>query len=136
MSKNYWGEVTKILCVEFGEDFELLDCHQNIAYKGLFHFSEYGLFDFCGGIRIGLLESNLSGSFTIKKLPWKPEDKEIFWYADIDGCVWNGKYSANLSLDRLRYKSGNCFKTQEEAEQNANRIVTMLASDELFIESN
>lgn len=47
---------------------------------------------------------------------WKPEYGEDYWHADLDGVLdykpWTGD-----EFDLRRYNTGNCFKTQSEAEE-------------------
>lgn len=131
MNKNHWEEVAKMFGLELGEEFWVLDENGEKYHDRTFTFSEDGFLD-SAKCDVGGLSSILSRECTIKKIPWKPKDGEIFWFVAINGEVCNTEYSGTSSLNRLRYKSGNCFKTKKEAEQNADRIVAMLESDELF----
>ena len=67
------------------------------------------------------LKEILNGTYEIEKLPFKPKPLQEFWYVNSDGraicCVWS-----NFIVDWSLYKLGNCFRTKEEAEANADRI--------------
>ena len=56
-----------------------------------------------------------------KSKVWKPKEYEEIWYIDKFGDVDNDIFSRG-SWDEERYKLGNCFKTQEEAEKVAEKI--------------
>jgi hypothetical protein len=57
---------------------------------------------------------------------WKPKYDEIYWYVPSDlivGSICN----KNDSIDKSIIKSGNCFKTEQEAQQKANQIKELLS---------
>ena len=52
--------------------------------------------------------------------PWKPENGKEYYYVNIysiASSIWQ-----NDAIDIALYKMGNCFKTQEEAEKNREKI--------------
>ena len=51
---------------------------------------------------------------------WKPKDNEKFWYIDSSGFV---NYSLFMSETESRFKNYNCFKTREQAEAEAEKIL-------------
>lgn len=62
------------------------------------------------------------------KKKWKPETGDLYWWvAAIDccpsvcGCAW-----ADDETDADCMKIGNCFKTEEEAEQMLDKILKVL----------
>ena len=48
---------------------------------------------------------------------WKPEHKQGYHYVSSDGCIYYDSWANGLSLDNGRFEIGNCFQTEEEAEQ-------------------
>lgn len=52
---------------------------------------------------------------------WKPKEKEVYWYVDIEGHLANVT-SYNDTFDNSMYDFGNCFRTKEEAEKMAEKI--------------
>ena len=61
---------------------------------------------------------------SIKKLPWKPKDGELYFSGRMDGGIirqyWNGNH-----YDYALYFVGNCFRTSEDAK-HASKIVDKL----------
>lgn len=49
---------------------------------------------------------------------WKPEDKETYYYVGNTGDVYSSNWNY-FTIDQGRFDIGNCFKTEEEAEQVA-----------------
>ena len=58
---------------------------------------------------------------------WKPEHGETYYYTDSIGAVDDYKWTDDPA-DRLYYESGNCFKTEEEAEAAAEKVKALLLS--------
>ena len=63
----------------------------------------------------------------IKKFsfPWRPEAGQKYFYLDTCGSV-ESDYKSSVSIDlddEFRYKSGNCFRTREEAEEKLKKIM-------------
>lgn len=50
---------------------------------------------------------------------WRPEDNETFWYVGYDGTVYNSDFGFDYEW---LYLTGDCFKTQEEAEEYKKQI--------------
>lgn len=54
---------------------------------------------------------------------WKPEKNEIYYFVNSYGVVepdWN---STEFTPDMKRYNAYNCFKTKEQAKQEAEKIL-------------
>lgn len=56
------------------------------------------------------------------KKPFKPKQGESYWYVRMDGSI---RQTVNHSLlfDIMAIHCGNCFRTKEAAERNADRIL-------------
>lgn len=55
-----------------------------------------------------------------KSKVWKPENNELYYYSYNDKTnsdCWNG-----VDIDNSRYAIGNCFKTEEEAQNAVERL--------------
>lgn len=48
---------------------------------------------------------------------WKPELDQKYCYLASDGSVLNDLFDDDFKIDQSRLEIGNCFKTEEEAEQ-------------------
>ena len=56
---------------------------------------------------------------------WKPKNGEMYWYVWNDVACWS---YFTWNLDERRFKFGNCFKTEEEAEAAAEKVKVLLLS--------
>lgn len=122
---NKMKEVAALLGVELGEEFELggggeFAFQHRLTVKGLeYHYTPI---DWCPVNYIGKI---LSGELKIIKLPWKPKHRERC-YCDCHrargssaGCF---SFDSNDFHDLKNYTIGNCFKTKQEAEANADEL--------------
>ncbi|MGN5455183.1 MAG: hypothetical protein ACI4XN_04290 [Candidatus Kurthia intestinigallinarum] len=132
---NYMGEIANLLGVELGEEFEI-DCNDYGTIPAV--IDEAGLFitdltlSKCGPPSGELLQDILVGRYTIKRKPWRPKDKENFYFVAPNGYVicdpWDNGDSYNINF----YKLGNCYRTKAEAEANRDKWVSFYASDEIL----
>jgi len=124
MSKNLIPEVVKLLGVEIGEEFRI----DNAGSERLYKIDEFGNLMYAassggewGSSSCFNITSLLSGHHYILKVPYNPQPDKEFWYVSIDGVV----YAVSPLADTFRFyliKSGNCFRTEEEARANSSRI--------------
>ena len=54
---------------------------------------------------------------------WKPKEGEEFWYIDSSGSVNYTLFMPKTQNDNMRFKNYNCFKTREQAEVEAEKIL-------------
>lgn len=129
---NHMKEVAALLGVELNEEFELIfssssDCHATLklTVEGVKVISTdiYDIFNF----KSNLLEHLIKGSYGIKHKPFKPKYGNGYWtynyYDDFDTepRPINFKWS-DSSWDYILYYLGLCFRTEEEAEQNKDKL--------------
>ena len=117
MAKNYMQDVAKMLGVELGEEFEILnsgyvykiDKKQGIMYRHLndkdWHISNVIRF-----------EDFLMGKKEIIKLPWVPKRNEAYYrpsrkFFGVTSEVWT-----NNPYDYAFKEAGMIFRTAEECE--------------------
>lgn len=64
---------------------------------------------------IGTQKDLADCNYTLEQPRWKPEYGEIYWY--LDSCTASTETNCwgNFFSDHFNFKTGNCFKTQEEA---------------------
>lgn len=66
-----------------------------------------------------MLEKIIYGQVAIKKLPFKPKQNEKYYYVHLFyGKFGISEYDDNFTQDVVRVKSGNCYRTEEEAEKH------------------
>lgn len=54
---------------------------------------------------------------------WKPKDNEKYWYITDYGTVNYTLLTSKSQNDNMRFKNYNCFKTREQAEAEAHKIL-------------
>ena len=130
---NHMSEVAKMLGVELGEVFEVLEYPSK-----KFQITNYGIETLQDGewqcniaVNSFVFEKLLTGKYTIKRKPWKPQVGNDYWCIDPRGMpnefVWFDNPGCNAC-----YKIGNCYRTREEAEANRDKWVAFYASDEVL----
>ena len=128
---NKMKEVAALLGVELNEEFKV-DCVTIDGEKYTMHFTlqEDGL-HFQDGLADPLwLIDMLTGKVQVKKLPFKPKDREVYWTVTIgfdnkiktkETCWLKGSI-----YEYLLYYNGLCFRTKEEAEQNKDKLLKII----------
>lgn len=122
MTKNLIPEITKMLGVELGEEFQIKEYGERI-----YRFDNSGLqLIYDNGVRNLNITANmalsclLSGDIEIVKLPWKPKKGEKywgFWCSSVDDAWLVLLYTwANNPADFALYKAGWVYRTRAEAE--------------------
>lgn len=122
---NYIKQVAKMLGVEVGEKFNILDIHGNLIKWAPYKLTKDGLVDRDGNYTFALFGHIISGNCTIQKLPWKPEYREEVWHISAKGSIFHDRFDKNSCVDLALYAIGNCFETKEEAEKNKDKIMKM-----------
>lgn len=125
---NILCEVAKKLEIEMGVPFQIK------KYKGVFILDKNGLKRIDNGMYyFATLGKLITGILEVAHKPWKPKYNEKFYIivsdSHIDSFMWE-----NSIDDILNYKIGNCFKTEEEAKQNKEKILYILNSDKMLVE--
>lgn len=137
MTKNYMPEVAKMLGVELEEEFKI-EGQEPSRYK----LTEEGMIlkGVCGWERVRMdLEMVLNGQHKIKKLPWKPNRGDTYWYVcwklnlhtkkwEIDVSI--ATYDDNCPPHNFCVDVGNCFRTREEAEAQKYEVFKRLTGKE------
>ncbi|KAK9680643.1 hypothetical protein QE152_g38918 [Popillia japonica] len=116
--KNLMAEVAALLGVEIGEEFDIPQGVYN-PHK----ITEEGVFDSNGKIKEHRMNRLLTGEWTIIKKPWKPKDGGRFYYVMKNGKIIETRFSDVDAIDHALLYSGNCFRTEQEAEANREAIM-------------
>lgn len=129
---NYVNDVLKMLGVEVGERFQLKSKAGKMC-TGYYFFNEYLYFynEYCGETLTPNINIRniLSGEYEIVKIPFKPKkgDKYYYYCAYVDGYIFKDWLSCDE--DYVRWKIGNCFRTEEEAETKGKEIMKRLKEE-------
>lgn len=121
-----------MLDLELEQEFVITDLDgkrkDTITYK----FTEDGLFSKANGLSVKvtlILDLLLSGKYKAVPKPWKPKKGDEYWR-----CISiRGSVSSTIWLDDVidicGWKSGNCFRTKEEAETKGKEIMEQLQKE-------
>ena len=132
---NHMAEVAKMLGVELGERFTIIDLDGEIMGTAIidecgFKLIEYNV-NYTNSWHQYALENLLTGKYIIKRKPWKPPKGDKYWHISSNGSADYYCWTDD-TLDFLTYKLGNCYRTREEAEANRDKWVKFYASDEIL----
>ena len=132
--RNYMPEVAKMLGVEVEQTFKIKSWFAEGADDSVYKFTER---DFCFyDDETGVWESSLryadiiNGNAFIIEIPFEPKDGEKYWTVYWKGIVdmpcavyetWRGD-----SCDFANKVSGNCFRTEAEADAHKYEIYEKL----------
>ena len=121
---NYMREIAKMLDVKFDENFECND-----DYGHTYRITDKGLL--LNGVPASeTLSMLLDGTLTVKRKPWKPSMYDTYYYTD--GHHVYCEEWMNYICDWNCYKLGNCYETQKEAENNAEKWSKFYSSDNIL----
>lgn len=133
---NYWKQFAEMLGLELEQEFILTDDDGNRKDKYTYKIAEDGLLykstTFNWSISsLGTIGKLLDGDVKPIPKPWKPKKGEKYFYysnstyfCGIHSCMWTDEY-----LDFLLWKSGNCFKTEEEATTKGKEIMEQIQKE-------
>lgn len=133
---NYMSQVTKILSVELGEEFEIVfptscSCHATAMFTDegvkIINTDVYDVYNF----KTYILRDLCIGAYGIKHKPWKSSNIDIYYVVMKNGTIKQYTWT-DRTLDYSLYKLGNCYRTKEEAESNRDKWVEFYASDEVL----
>ena len=132
---NHMPEVAKMLGVEIGEKFTFEYSDGEMMGTAVIEESGFKLLEYNANYTNSwfqhTLENLLTGKYTIKCKPWKPNLDDEYYYVDECGYVCSDPW-IDSSVDFVFYKIGNCYKTKEEADKNKDKWVAFYASDEVL----
>ena len=72
---------------------------------------------------------------SIQSKRWKPEENESYWALSFAGDVGESCWS-NHRYDQYRYKTGNIYRTEEEAKTALARIIAIADVREYILDNN
>lgn len=124
---NYMKQIAQMLGVELDEEFYLEDVTDGGHYitydndKTVFKLSNSGILRKDKCMVGGWIDSThpyllrlLTGRYAIVKKPWKPKDKEIMYYIELNRSINQTWFNAKGGFTLMMYSLGNCFQTEEE----------------------
>lgn len=128
---NYMSEVAKILGVEFGEVFYVIDSSGKKISPNYYIAMDGILSDTTPAAKnMGILNKILCGEYTIKRKSWKPNLNDEYYFVEEDYVY--SEFWIDSWIDKLYYKIGNCYRTREEAKANIEKWNVFFTSDEVL----
>ena len=133
---NYYKKFAEMLGLELGQEFVLTDVDGNRKDKYTYKITEDGLLykspTFNWSISsLGTIGKLLDGDVKAVPKKCKPKKGDIYSYY-INSTYFDGINSRRWTdedLDLLLWKSGNCFKTEEEAETKGKEIMEQIQKE-------
>ena len=129
---NYWKQFAEMLGLELEQEFVITDLDgkrkDTITYK----FTEDGLFSKANNLSVKvtlILDLLLTGKYKAVPKPWKPKKGDEYWRcSSIRGFVSSAIWLDDV-IDLCGWKSGNCFRTEEEAKTKGKEIMEKLVKE-------
>ena len=129
---NYYKQIAEMLDLELEQEFVITDLDgkrkDTITYK----FTEDGLFSKANDLSVKvtlILDLLLTGKYKAVPKPWKPKKGDEYWRCSskcgfVSSTIW-----LDDVIDICGWKSGNCFRTKEEAETKGKEIMEQLQKE-------
>lgn len=129
---NYYKQIAEMLGLELEQEFVITDLDgkrkDTITYK----FTEDGLFSKANNLSAKvtlILDLLLSGKYKAVPKPWKPKKGDRYWRCSskcgfVSSAIW-----LDDVIDLCGWKSGNCFRTEEEAETKGKEIMEQIQKE-------
>ena len=117
MNKNLMPEVAALLGVEIGEEFII----QNADRKETVVLAADGLHVIQPNNVVGpdhgkLLSKVLQGLYTVKKIPWEPQEGDMYYILNVKALFVESYVWGNNTFDYAVKNMGIIYRTKAEAE--------------------
>lgn len=100
-----------------------VSCHRKIK-EGEYYLGSDGKVQIMGSWGLGNEYRHL-----LKPLPWKPSKGDHFWFIKLSGeTVTSSTICAGGEWDNGCIDSGNCYRTEEEAQAKLEQVLAVLKS--------
>lgn len=136
---NYMKHIANLFNLELGEPFTLLNSNGDEDKNG-YIFTENGLeksdehingiYEQTKGCDV-ILANMFRGYYDIKKIPWKPQDNDKYYFPNVQcgeayatAAIWLDRPN-----DRQRYEAGMVCKTADESVEKAEKMLAALKED-------
>lgn len=132
---KYWKQFAEMLGLELGEEFVLTDSYGEKKDGGTYKITENGVY-YKSPISsewfiepVKTIERLLNGCDIAVPKPWKPKYGEQYWSysTEINGTCCNMFWE--FTKDCAMWKSGNCFRTEEEAKTKGKEIMESIEKE-------
>ena len=132
---NYWKQFAEMLGLELEQEFLLTDVDGNTKGELIYKFTEDGLLYKSPTLvkwsksSSGTILRLLNGDYKVVSKPWKPKYGEQYWSYSTKSngtcCNTFWEFIENYAM----WKSGNCFRTEEEAKTKGKEIMEQIKEE-------
>lgn len=132
---NYYKQIAEMLGLELGQEFRIIGSHEKTIDDALFEITEDGLSIkkptiICVLNRMPEIFTNvLDGDYKVVPKPFKPKCGERYWSYSLKinrtCCNMFGEFIEDYAM----WKSGNCFRTEEEAKTKGKEIMEQIMKE-------
>lgn len=132
---KYWKQFAESLGLELGEEFVLTDSYGERKDGDMYKITENGLYYKSPTSSEwftepeNTIERLLNGCDIAVPKPWKPKFGEQYWSYSVRTnqacCSMFGEFVEDYAI----WKSGNCFRTEEEAKTKGKEIMEKLVKE-------
>lgn len=132
---NYWKQFAEMLGLELEQEFVITDVDGNIKGELTYKFTEDGLLYKSPTLvnwsksSSGTIVRLLNGDYKTVHKPWKPKYGEQYWSYSLKTSRACCGMFAEFVEDYAIWKSGNCFRTEEEAKTKGKEIMEQLQKE-------
>lgn len=132
---NYYKQFAEMIGLELGQEFVITDDDGKRQGNNTYEITEDGIsvkkptnIGLC--CRIPAIFTNvLDGNYKVVPVPWKPKRYERYWRyqpqnSDVSWSTW-----CDDGVDLCRWKVGNCFETEKEAEIKGKEIMEQIQKE-------
>lgn len=129
---NYYKQIAEMLGIELEQEFVITDLDGKRKDTITYQFTEDGLFSKANDLSVKvtlILDLLLTGKYKAVPKPWKPKKGDEYWRCrskcgSVSSTIW-----LDDVIDICGWKSGNCFRTKEEAETKGKEIMEKLVKE-------
>ena len=132
---NYYKQFAEMLGLELEQEFVLTYADGNRKNKYTYKFTEDGLYYrtptsiYWFTESANTIERLLNGDVKAVPKPWKPKYGEQYWSYSLKTNQPCCKTFWEFMEDYAMWKSGNCFKTSEEAQSKGKEIMEQIKKE-------
>ena len=132
---NYWKQFVEMLGLELDEEFSLAkpngekvtEDKYKVTERGLYYKPQIGINRYYEAPII--IYNLLNGKYKAVPKPWKPkEGKEYWYYSEAWKQGISTKWESGIQ-DLFFWKTGNCFRTKEEADAKGKEIIEQIRKE-------
>lgn len=131
---NYYKQIAEMLDIELDEVFKIQSETSVYENNKEYKLTEDGLmWRFTDApwrnVETTWLEDIFHGDAKIVKIPWKPKYGEQYWSYSLKINRTCCNMFGDFIEDYAMWKSGNCFRTEEEAKTKGKEIMEKLVKE-------